>query len=97
MGCGRAAVRAAVEGDWPFVTVGQRPKEEVVVRNGRARRGPHALQYMLSMCSGLQTVTRGLANKSRFQLTFCANMEPCQPTFIANEPTFAANSPQTVP
>jgi hypothetical protein len=27
MGCGRAAVRAAVEGDWPFVTVGQRPKE----------------------------------------------------------------------
>ena len=36
-------------GDWPFVTVGQRPKEGVGVRNGRARRVPHALRYMLSV------------------------------------------------
>ena len=49
MGCGRAAVRAAVEGDWPLVTVGQRPKEGEIVRNGRARRVPHALRYMLSV------------------------------------------------
>src|SRR5215471_11066423 len=54
------------------------------------------LDHILS-CSGLQTVARGLANKGRFQLTFCANTGPRQPTVAANEPTVAANSPQTVP
>jgi len=47
-------------------------------------------------CSDLQTVARGLANKHRFQLTFCANTGPRKPIFTANEPTFAANSLQTV-
>src|SRR5262245_41659313 len=48
----------------------------------------------LVICSGLQTVVRWLANKRRFELTFCANRGPRQPTFVANEPTFAANSLQ---
>ena len=43
-----------------------------------APRGAGTVAERRPSCSGLQTVARGLANKGRFQLTFCANMEPRQ-------------------
>ena len=57
---------------------------------------PDGVLFVVTKCSDLQTVARGLANKHRFQLTFCANTGPRKPIFTANEPTFAANSLQTV-
>jgi len=41
--------------DWPFMALGQRPKEGVVVRNGRAQRGPHARPYTLSVTHSEQS------------------------------------------
>jgi hypothetical protein len=49
----------------------------------------------VATCSGLQTVRRGLANKSGFQPTIRANMMGGEPTLTANELTFIATSPQT--
>jgi hypothetical protein len=46
-------------------------------------------------CSGLQTVSGGLANRGSFRLTFGGNKRRLGPTITANEPTFHANSPQT--
>ena len=47
---------------------------------------PAQEEITAARCSGLQTVARGLANKGRFQLTFCANPGPRQPTFAAMSP-----------
>jgi hypothetical protein len=41
-------------------------------------------------CNSPQTVSRGLANKRGFQLTFGANRRACEPTLTANEPTFGS-------
>jgi len=41
--------------DWPFMALGQRPKEGVVGRNGRAQRVPHALPYTLSVTNSEQS------------------------------------------
>jgi hypothetical protein len=46
-------------------------------------------------CSGPQTRSLGLANKSRFEPAIRANMKGCEPTLAANEPTFIATSLQT--
>jgi hypothetical protein len=44
----------------------------------------------LGICSGLQTVRRGLANKGHFRLTFRANRPAYEPTLTANEPTLGS-------
>jgi hypothetical protein len=54
------------------------------------------LPHPRMMCNGLQTVVRGLANKRSFRLTFCANKLKVRLTITANEPTFHANSLQTM-
>ena len=47
------------------------------------------------ICSGLQTVRRGLANKRVFGLTMIANMTALGPTILANGLTIMANGLQT--
>jgi hypothetical protein len=42
---------------------------------------------MIPICSGLQTVARGLANKGHFRLTFRANKRRLGLILTANEPT----------
>ena len=65
----------------------------------RARHfGPtlEAIPHLLTIvCSGLQTVSDGLANKGHFRLTFRANRPASELILTANEPTFIANSLQT--
>jgi hypothetical protein len=46
-------------------------------------------------CSGLQTVSDGLANNVAFEPTHAANMRGLEPTLTENELRFIATSPQT--
>jgi hypothetical protein len=45
---------------------------------------------LTARCSGLQTVSDGLANKGEFEPTFCANKLRLAPTITVNEPTFGS-------